>query len=149
MIVEQIGNLLIVGVTLGAVYAIMAMGLTFVYGVTKVFNYAQGAFFTWGAYIAFMLSTEYLHLPYAAVAILTVIIMFLFGLGYEKVLIYPLRRFPKWDMTALIVTLGSALLLDNLALVVFGNRPKRIPYLVEGNFTLGNFLITKLRWSHW
>ena len=47
MTADQVGNLLIIGVTLGAVYAVMAMGLTFVYGVTKIFNYAQGAFFTW------------------------------------------------------------------------------------------------------
>ena len=143
MTAEQLGNLLITGVTLGAVYAVMALGLTFVYGVTKIFNFAQGAFFTWGAYIAWMLSSGYLHLPYAAVVIITVPIMFFFGLGYEKALMHPLRRFPRWDMTAIIVTLGSALLLDNLALVIFGTPPKTIPYLVEGSFTIGNFLITK------
>lgn len=143
MTVEQAVNLVIIGVTLGAVYAIMALGLSFIYGITKIFNYAHGAFFTWGAYIAWMLSSGYLHLPYPAVVIITVVVMFLFGLGYEKALMYPLRRFPEWGMTAIIVTLGSALLLDNLALVLFGSRGKKIPYLVEGNFTLGEFLITK------
>jgi branched-chain amino acid transport system permease protein len=143
MTAEQAVNLVIIGVTLGAVYAVMALGLSFIYGITKIFNYAQGAFFTWGAYFAYMLSTKYLHLPYPAVVIITVIIMFLFGLGYEKAFMYPLRRFPRWDMTAIIVTLGSALLLDNLALVLFGSRAKRIPYLVEGSFTLGGFVITK------
>jgi len=143
MTTEQAVNLVIIGVTLGAVYAVMALGLSFIYGITKIFNYAHGAFFTWGAYIAWMLSTGYFHLPYAAVAIITVISMFLFGLGYEKALMYPLRRFPNWGMTAIIVTLGSALLLDNLALVLFGSRGKRIPYLVEGSFTMGDFLITK------
>jgi branched-chain amino acid transport system permease protein len=143
MTAVQAGNLVITGVTLGAVYAVMALGLSFIYGITKIFNYAHGAFFTWGAYIAWMLSTGFLHLPYAAVVIITVISMFLFGLGYEKALMYPLRRFPRWDMTAIIVTLGSALLLDNLALVLFGSRGKRIPYLFEGSFTRGGFVVTK------
>lgn len=143
MTADQVGNLLIIGVTLGAVYAVMALGLTFVYGVTKIFNYAQGAFFTWGAYFAWMLSAGYAQLPYPAVVIITVVIMFFFGWGYEKVLMYPLRRYPGWGMTAIIVTLGSALLLDNLALVIFGTPPKRIPYLVEGIFTLGGFQITR------
>ena len=143
MTVEQVVDLLIIGVTLGAMYAVMAMGLTFVYGITKIFNYAQGAFFTWGAYIAWMLSTRFFHLNYAAVVIITVPTMFLFGLGYEKALMYPLRRYPKWDMTAIIVTLGSALLLDNLALVLFDTPPRKLPYLVEGNFNLGRFIITK------
>ena len=143
MTAEQAVNLVIIGVTLGAVYAIMALGLSFIYGITKIFNYAHGAFFTWGAYIAWMLSTGYFHLPYAVVVVITVPTMFLFGLGYEKALMYPLRRFPNWGMTAIIVTLGSALLLDNLALVLFGSRGKRMPYLFEGSFALGGFLITK------
>jgi len=143
MTADQAGNLVIIGITLGAVYAIMALGLSFIYGVTKIFNYAHGAFFTWGAYIAWMLSAGYAQLPYPAVVIITVIIMFFFGLGYEKALMYPLRRYPNWGMTAIIVTLGTALLLDNLALVIFSTPPKKIPYLVEGSFTLGNFLITK------
>jgi len=143
MTAEQLGNLLITGVTLGAVYAVMALGLTFVYGVTRIFNYAQGAFFTWGAYIAWMLSSGYLHLPYAAAVIITILIMFFFGLGYERAIMYPLRRFPEWEFTAIIVTLGSALLLDNLALVIFGAGMKTLPYLVEGSFNVGGFLITK------
>jgi len=143
MTADQAVDLVITGVTLGAVYAVMALGLSFIYGITKIFNYAHGAFFTWGAYIAYMLSTGYLHLPYALVVVITVPTMFLFGLGYEKAFMYPLRRFPRWDMTAIIVTLGSALLLDNLALVLFGSRGKRIPYLVDGSFTLGGSVITK------
>lgn len=143
MTAQQAGNLVITGVTLGSVYAVMALGLSFIYGITKIFNYAHGAFFTWGAYIAWTLSTGYLHLPYAVVVIITVMGMFLFGLVYEKALMYPLRRFPNWGMTAIIVTLGSALLLDNLALVLFGSRGKRIPYLVEGRFSLAGLVVTK------
>ena len=143
MTVSMAGNLLIAGVTVGGVYAIMGLGLSYVYGITKIFNYTQGAFFTWAAYIAWMISSEFFHLNYAAAAIITVATMFLIGVGYEKAVIHPLRRFPEWQMTALIVTLATALLLDNLALALFGTAPKRIPHLIEGNFVWGDFLITK------
>ena len=142
MIPEDVGNLLIVGLTLGAMYAIMALGLSFVYGVTKIFNYAQGAFFTWAGYIAWML-LRFFDLNYAAVIIITVSVMFLFGLGYEKALMYPLRRFPRWEINVIVVSLGSALLLGALAFALFGVPPKRLPYLVEGSFTLYGFLITR------
>jgi branched-chain amino acid transport system permease protein len=69
--------------------------------------------------------------------------MFLFGLGYERALLKPLRRFTDWGWTAIIVTLGSALFLDNLALLVFGARGKTLPYLVEGVFTVGQFTMAK------
>lgn len=142
MIPEHVGDLLIVGVTIGGMYAIMALGLSFVYGVTKIFNYAQGTFFTWAGYIAWTLLT-FFDLNYAAVVIITVSVMFLFGLGYEKALLYPLRRFPNWEINVIIVTLGSALLLDNLAFALFHVAPKRLPPLVEGNFTLYGFLISR------
>lgn len=142
MTADQAGNLVIIGITLGAVYAIMALGLSFIYGITKIFNYAHGAFYTWGAYIAWLL-LSHTPLPYPAVVIVTVIIMFFFGLAYEKALMYPLRRFQGWGITAIIVTLGSALFLDNLAITLFTTRPKKIPYLAEGVFTVGGFQITQ------
>jgi len=139
----QIVNLLITGVTVGSVYAIMAIGLSFVYSVTNVLNYAQGAMFTWSAYIAWMLSSGYFRLPYFLVIVITLPVMLIFGFVFEKALIAPLRRFKGWEMSAIIVTLGSALLLDNLALVLFGTPPKQVPHLAEGNLTLGGFSVTK------
>ena len=138
---EMVANLLIVVVALGAVYAIMAMGLTLVYGVTKIFNYAQGSFYTWGAYFAWILSEGVFHLDYRLAFAITIGIMFLFGLGYERAIMYPLRRYADWGFIAIIVTLGSALLLDNLALVCFGPRAKTLPPLVEGSFNFGGFTI--------
>jgi len=143
MSTEQLGSLIITGITLGAVYAIMALGLSFIYGITKIFNYAQGAFYTWAGYIAWMLSVKYFQLPYPAVVIITVVIMFFWGFAYEKLLMYPLRRFRDWDITAIIVTLGSALLLDNLALTLFTSTPRRIPPLADGTFTFAGLVITQ------
>jgi len=135
-------SVLFVGLAVGGVYTAMALGLTLVYGITRVFNFAQGSFFLWGALIAWTL-LEYTPLPYGLVFILTIGIAFLFGMGYEKIIIKPLRRFPDWTLTAIIVTLGSALLLDNLVLVVFGPRGRTLPNLVDGIFSLGSISITR------
>jgi len=140
---ETFINLLLAGITLGAVYLLMAMGLTLVYGVTKVFNYAQGSFFTWGGYFAWYLSSGYLNWNYYLVIPLTLIIMFIFGMVFEKVIVLPLRRLPGWDFTVIIVTLGCSLALDNLILVVFGPLSKTIPLLLEGTFKFGNFAVAK------
>jgi branched-chain amino acid transport system permease protein len=143
MIAEQIGNLLLIGITFGATYTIMTLGLSFIYGVTKMFNYAHGAFYIWAGYIAWMLLT-YFDLNYTAVAIIIVPVMFLFGLAFEKALMYPLRRFPSpnWEINVIIVTLGAGLLLGHLAFAIFDVRPRSLPLLVEGSFSLYGFLIT-------
>lgn len=143
MSVSLLGNVVIAAIANGGVYAMMAMGLTFVYGITRVFNMAQGSFFLWGGYFAWLLTEGYFHLNYQLAFAVTIVIMSGFGLLYEKIFIYPLRRFAEWGWTAIIVTLGTALLLDNLALVIFGALGRRIPHLVEGLFTFGNFSIAK------
>jgi len=142
MSVEMLAKLLTIVVVLGGIYTIMALGLTLVYGVTKVFNYAQGSFYTWGCYIAWFLHHEH-GLNYQLTFAITIGIMFLFGLVYERAFIYPLRRFAEWQWTAIIVTLGSALFLDSLTLIFFGPLGKTLPDLVEGIFRFGNLSISK------
>jgi branched-chain amino acid transport system permease protein len=143
MNLETFINLLLAGVTLGAVYLLMAMGLTLVYGVTKVFNYAQGSFFTWGGYIAWFLAVGYLSINYFLVIPITLLIMFIFGVIFEKLIVYPLRRLPGWEFTVIIVTLGASIALDNLILVVFGPLSKTVPHLLEGTFSFGEFAVAR------
>jgi len=141
MNLETFFNLLLAGVTLGAVYALMAMGLTIVYGVTKVFNYAQGSFFCWGGYFTWYL-IERFHWNYLISILVTIVISFFFGILFENIIVLPLRRFSNWEFTVIIVTLGCALLLDNLILVLFGPLSKTLPFLMEGVITFGNFTIS-------
>lgn len=136
-------NLLLAGITLGTVYLLMAMGLTLVYGVTRVFNYAQGSFFTWGGYLAWSLSIGLLGWNYYMVIPITLIVMFFFGIVFEKAIVLPLRRLPGWDFTVIIVTLGCALALDNLILVAFGPLSKTIPNLIDGSIHIGEIGIAK------
>ncbi len=135
-------NLLLAGITLGAIYALMAVGLTLVYGITRVFNYAQGSFFTWGGYIAWFLLNRW-DINYLAVVLVTLMMMFALGVGFERLIVRPVRRQPEWDLVVIIVTLGCALFMDSLALGVFGPLSKRLPTLLEGTIQFGAFAMGK------
>ena len=136
-------DVLTIGVTVGGVYALMALGMTLIFGVTRIFNFAHGSFFTWGAYLAWFLHTGFFRLNYGIALGITLIFMFFFGLLLERALVYPLRRAKEWGWGALTVTLGAALVLDNLALVCFGPRYKTLPPLIDGNLELSGILVTK------
>lgn len=136
-------NLTLAGITLGTVYLLMAMGLTLVYGVTKVFNYAQGSFFSWGGYLAWYLSVGVLGWNYYLVIPVTLAAMFVVGMIFEKAIILPLRRLPGWDFTVIIVTLGCSLALDNLILATFGPLSKTIPHLLTGTLEIGEFMVAR------
>lgn len=143
MTAETFVNLTISGITLGAVYLLMALGLSLVYGVTRVLNYAQGSIFSWGGYIAWYLSAGGMDLSYAVVIPITVVTMFIAGVLFEKAVVLPVRRFKDWEFTIIIITLGCALLLDNLLLTTFGPLSKTIPHIQEGTYHVGNFVISK------
>ena len=133
---------LIDGITIGSVYALIALGLSLVFGVTRTFNFAHGSFFTWGAYFAWWMPVLFnRRLPYAVIFILVIPLLFVFGWVFEKLVVRPLRKSPNWIIIVMLTTLASALILDTTALVVFGPLTKSLPPLFEGAFHLGQHAI--------
>ncbi len=138
----QFLEILISGVTIGLVYFLIAVGFSLIYGVSRVLVYSYGSFFTWGAYFAWILAVGMLKLPYAVVFILVIPLMVGLGILLERTVIRPLRHRPAFDWNVLLATLGVALFLDNLALVVFGARTKSLPSMLEGTVRLGSIVIS-------
>ena len=135
-------SLLLTAAILGAIYLLMALGLTLVYGVTRVFNFAQGSLYLWAGYIAFVLYNSF-QLNWGLVVAITLGSMFGIGLLFERAIIYPLRRFADWRWSAVIITLGAALFLDSLALAFFGMSPKPLPRIIGGIFEYGAISLTR------
>ncbi len=132
-------EVLISGITNGSVYAIMAAGMTLVYGVTRVFNFAYGSFFTLGGYFAWLFFS--LKFNYLLVFASVIPAMFLVGLSTEKFVIRPLREKKNSAILCVMVTLGLALFLDNLYLVIFGPFVKSIPPLFKGYVKIQGFVV--------
>lgn len=133
-------EIFISGITNGSVYAIMAAGMTLVYGVTRVFNFAYGSFFTWGGYFAWFFFS--LKFNYLLVFASTITTMFLVGLSTEKFVIRPLREKKNSGILCVMVTLGLALFLDNLCLVIFGPFVKSIPLLFKEYVKIQGFVVS-------
>lgn len=104
------------GILTGGVYALMAAGLTLVFGVMDIINIAQGAFVVLGAYLSFWVQQQF-GLDLFLGLLLTIPIMFLLGLGLELAFIRPLKR----DRTQLsiLVTYAIAVMIEGLLNIVF------------------------------
>ncbi len=112
---------LINGISLGSVYAIIALGYTMVYGIAKMLNFAHGDVIMVGAYISFCMTT-YMGLPswvsiLAAMAVCTVLGILIEGLAYK-----PLRK--ASSLAVLITAIGVSYFLQNVALLIWGSAPK-------------------------
>ena len=133
---------LINGISLGSVYAIIALGYTMVYGIAKMLNFAHGDVIMIGAYISFC-ATQYLGLPAIvsvamAMAVCTVLGIVIEGLAYR-----PLRQ--AASLAVLITAIGVSYLLQNAALMIWGSTPKNFTSVFSvGSISLfgGTLIIT-------
>lgn len=117
---QQLANAL----SLGSLYALIAIGYTMVYGILRLINFAHGDVFMLGAYFAFYLTTA-IALPWGAAFIVAIGLTALFGMGLERVAYRPLRDSPK--ISIMISAIGASFLIENLGVVIFGGRPKSFP----------------------
>ena len=142
-LIYELIDVIISGLTNGSVYALMAVGLTLVYGVTKAFNFAYGSFFNLGGYLAWLMIPVVGAVgDYVSIFIAVIPIMFIVGYGLEKSLVAPLRKRPEWEMKVMMMTLGLALFMDNLYAVVFGGRVKSLPPILEGTLDVGDLVFS-------
>ena len=110
---------LISGISLGSIYALIALGSTMVYGIAKMLNFAHGDVIMIGAYVAYV-SISTLNLsPFFAVLI-AVVTCTLLGILIERVAYKPLRN--SSPLTVLITAIGVSYLLQNIALLIFGSK---------------------------
>lgn len=121
---------LISGISLGSVYAIIALGYTMVYGIAKMLNFAHGDVIMIGGYISFS-AMFYLNIPGWLSAILAMIVCTVLGVVIEGLAYKPLRN--ATSLAVLITAIGVSYFLQNSALLIWGASPKVYSPLISGN----------------
>ena len=119
---------LINGISLGSVYAIIALGYTMVYGIAKMLNFAHGDVIMIGAYISFCV-TQYLKLPAWLSVLAAMFVCTLLGMTIERLAYKPLRSAPS--LAVLITAIGMSYLMQNLALLIWGSNPKSFTSIIS------------------
>jgi len=137
----ELSSVIVGGIAVGALYAVMSIGLSLVYGVTRIFNFAYGSFLVWGGYLAWVLY-NYTGVGYIGIFPVVIIVTFILGAVTQKAIIAPLLRKPLWDVTTMMVTLALALLMDSASLLIFGPYAKRLPPIFDSSLNLGGFSLS-------
>lgn len=115
---------LISGLSLGSIYALIALGYTMVYGIAKMLNFAHGDVIMVGAFTV-IVSVMTMGLPVWVGLLLSVVICTTLGMTIERVAYKPLRK--AEPLTVLITAIGVSYLLQNVALLIFGSTQKSFP----------------------
>lgn len=122
---------LINGISLGSVYAIIALGYTMVYGIAKMLNFAHGDVIMIGCYTVFTIVST-LNLPTWLGMIVSIVLCTVLGITIEAVAYRPLRQASS-SLAVLITAIGVSYLLQNVALLIFGANTKSFTSVVNIN----------------
>ncbi len=138
MVSSELIQVIVNAVSIGAVYALLALGLTLLFGIMDILFFAHGAMYMLGAYSAYYLSTR-LGLNYFLAIPLGIAIIGLLGVVVEKGLFRPIRN----DHVAVIfLAIGLNWFLESAGFVVFGLRPKPVASVFKGQVQFGGATIS-------
>ncbi len=113
-------NYLISGISLGSIYAVIALGYTMVYGIAKMLNFAHGDVIMIGAYFVYLAASK-AGLPPIVAILLSMVGCTILGITIEKIAYKPLRQ--ASSLAVLITAIGVSYFLQNIALAIFGANP--------------------------
>jgi branched-chain amino acid transport system permease protein len=123
-------QILVYGAVISAIYAMLAVGFTLIFGVARILNLAHGSFYALGAYLVYSLTAD-ARLPLWLACLLAVPLVAAFGVVVERVLVRPLRRSM---LAVLLITLAVALMVEQALLLIFGSEARNVPSMVDATY---------------
>jgi branched-chain amino acid transport system permease protein len=130
---SQVLQALFGGLTLGAQYALMALGFSLIFGILRVINFAHGAFYTLGGYLSYYVSVQ-LGLPFVVGVLTAVVVTGLLGYVFEVVVIE--RRIDD-HLATIVLTLGFGLAITAAMLILFGPQAVAYTFPLDGAIRIG------------
>src|ERR1700709_2487571 len=112
------------GLIVGNIYALLAVGLALIFGVSNLINFAHGSVYTLGAYVGWVVITH-LGWPFYAAFPAVLIVCALLGMLIERVAVRPLAG--RGTTGPMLMTIGISMVLDQLVQLVFGSEPRALP----------------------
>lgn len=148
---DRLSNLAAEGVKFGVMIALAALGLSMVYGVTNLVNFAHGELLAFGAIIAFWLERgmgPIPALPLLVAAVIAIVASGLLGVAFEKGIFGPVRRRRSGDIAAMVISIGLALVVRYVFLILFEGRPDfYLDFRLQTTYSIGPVDLTPKAWA--
>jgi branched-chain amino acid transport system permease protein len=132
------------GIMLGLNYALIALGLTLIFGIMGIVNFSHGEMYMLGGYVAYYLFGQF-GLNFFATLVAAVVIVGSLGALLEKFIFRPLTTRPRIELTSMIAAVGLAWVFQMLAVIAFGELDRKVPSAFKGIINMGGVVITNER----
>ena len=130
-------QVLLNGLVLGTVYALIARGLTMVFSIMRVVNFAHGQMYMLGAFAVYYLYGQF-QLPFWIALPTAALLLAVVGVAFNRFFFQPILSTSSREENSMLMAVGTALLLENLALTLFGEKQRGVPAVIDGAFILGD-----------
>lgn len=130
-------QVLLNGLVLGTVYALIALGLTMVFSIMRVVNFAHGQMYMLGAFVVYYLYGQY-QLPFWIALPTAALLLAVVGVAFNRFFFQPVLSTSSREENSMLMAVGTALLLENLALTLFGEKQRGVPAVIDGAFIFGD-----------
>lgn len=137
-------QILVNGLVSGSIYALIALGLTLIFGIMRVVNFAHGQMYMLGGFGVYYLYAE-AGLPYPVALLLSTLSVALVGVAFELFFFRRVMRISKREENTMLLAMGTALFLENAALLVFGEKQRGVPPFVDGVLMIGDAYLPTAR----
>lgn len=129
------------GIVIGSLYLLMAIGFTVVFGLMRIVNFSHAEFYMLGAFLCFV-GIAYFKLPFIVVAVAAFLLALVFGSLTELSI---LKRMRGDELSGMITTIGIGMILQSVALIIFGPDPLAVPSVAKGIVRIGGAVLPKAR----
>lgn len=126
-------QILVNGLYLGAQYALIALGLTLIFSLMNVLNFAHGQMYVFGGFVTYTVVAQ-LGLPFIVGLLLSAVVLGVMGALIEKFLFRPVIARSKREESTMLLAAGIAFFLDAVILLLFGEKQRGLPKIVDGVF---------------
>jgi len=137
-------QMLVNGVVLAVNYALIALGITLIFSIMNILNFAHGQMFMIGGFVVYYLYGIY-HLNYFLSLVAVVAVLGVIGYLFETCFFRRMRKVATREENSMLLAVGTALLLENLALSIFGEKQRGVPPVVTGVYRFGSAFLPASR----
>lgn len=140
----MINQMIVNGIVLGSTYALIALGLTLIFGIMKIINFAHGQMYMLGTFVTYYIYNIFGY-NFFVVFVCTVFLLTFIGIIFQRYLFQQVLIYAKRGEVAMLLSLGTALLLESSALIIFGEKTRGVKPIVKGVYNIFNSYITSQR----
>lgn len=138
------GQVLFNGLYTGAQYALIALGLTLIFSLMNVLNFAHGQLYVLGGFVTYYVYGR-MKLPFPVALAASALTLALVGFLFQTLLFRPVMRRSVRDETTMLLSAGTAMMVESLVLIFFGEKHRGVPAVISGVYQMGGAFLPKGR----